>query len=103
MENLEDLRTIRLRVPTDIIAGHWRTCEITSCGVSNQRGNIANEEDDRVAQILKMLHLTQQHGVAEVEIGCGGIEARLDSQWLSILCRLYKTFSQVFLADDFRE
>lgn len=31
-------------------------------------------------QVMKVLHLAQQDGVAEVEIGRGGIEAGFDAQ-----------------------
>ena len=46
-------------------------------------GHIADQENDRVAEILKMFHLAQKDGVAQMEIGCGGIEAGLYPQRLS--------------------
>ena len=39
-----------------------------------------DDEDDRVAQVLEVLHLAQQDGVAQVEVGRGGVEADLDHQ-----------------------
>ena len=33
-----------------------------------------------MAQILEVLHLAQQDGVAQVQIGRGGVEAGLDAQ-----------------------
>ena len=33
-----------------------------------------------MAQILELAHLVQQHGVAEVQVGRGRIEAGLDAQ-----------------------
>ena len=33
---------------------------------------------DLVAELLEMAHLPEQHGVAEVEVGGGGVEADLD-------------------------
>ena len=43
-------------------------------------GEVADHEDDAVAEILEVLHLADQHGVAEVQIGRRGVEADLDHQ-----------------------
>ncbi len=35
-------------------------------------------------EVLELTHLAHQHGVAEVEVGAGGIEARLHAQWTAL-------------------
>ena len=49
-------------------------------GIADQPGHIADQKNNGVAQVLKMFHLAQQHGVAQVQIGRGGIETGLDAQ-----------------------
>ena len=49
-------------------------------GIANHAGEIADQEDDGVAEVLKMFELAQEHGVAEMKIGRGGIEAGFDPQ-----------------------
>ena len=55
-----------------------------------------------MAQILKVLHLAQQHGVAQVQVGRGGVEAGLDAQRRAGLCGLDQALAQILFADDFR-
>ena len=42
--------------------------------------DVADDEYRGVPEILKMLHLAKQDGVAEVQVGRSGIEAGLDAQ-----------------------
>ena len=46
-------------------------------GIADHAGEIANQKNYGVAEILKMLELAEQHGVAEMQIGRGGIDAQL--------------------------
>ena len=52
-----------------------------------------------VAQVLKVLHLAQQHGVAQVQIGRGGIEADFDAQRAAG----GEALVEILLADDLDE
>ena len=56
-----------------------------------------------MAQILKMLHLAQQHGMAQMQIGSGGIEACLDAQRPAGLGVLLRARVQILFADDLGE
>jgi hypothetical protein len=47
-----------------------------------------------------MFHLAQQDGVAQVQIGRGGIEAGLHAQRPAGLGGLNQSFAQVFFAND---
>ena len=53
-----------------------------------------------MAQILKMFHLAQQHGVAQMQIRRGRIEARFHAQGPARLGRLQQAFAQVLFAND---
>ena len=57
-------------------------------------------KDDCVAEVLKVLQLAQQHGVAEVEIGRGGIEAGFDPQRLAGGARLLQLGAKLGLFHD---
>ena len=77
IENLEQLRLVRLGVAVDLLARHRRARDVAAAGVADHGGGVADDEDHGVAQILEMLHLPQDHGVAQVQVGRSGIEARL--------------------------
>ncbi len=49
-------------------------------GVADHRGEVADDEDDRVPEVLELPHLLHQHGVAEVQIGARRVEAGLDPE-----------------------
>ncbi len=71
-------------------------------GSPDHRGEIADQENRRVPQILKMLQLAQHHGVAQMNIGRRGIHAQLHAQWLARRDRLFELRLQLILANDFR-
>ncbi len=88
------------------MASSWLAAErragcVASRGVADESGAVADEEDDGVAQILKVLELADEDGVAEVEIGRGGIKAGLDAQGLAALQGLFEALTQIALTDDF--
>ncbi len=56
-----------------------------------------------MAEILKMLHFPEQHGVAEMQVGRRGIEARFNAQRPPGLRRFDQALAQLFFADQFRQ
>ena len=54
----------------------------TAGGIADHGGDIANQENGGVAFVLKVLELAQDYGVAEVQIGRGGVYAELDAEGL---------------------
>ena len=70
-------------------------------GIADQAGEVADEEDDGVAHVLKVLELADEHGVAEVQVGRGGIESGFDAHGLAGGERLLEALAQVALANDF--
>ena len=63
-------------------------------------GKVADQEDDGVAEVLKVLQLAHEHRVAEVQVGRGRVEAGFDAQWLAGEARGFEAFAQVGEADD---
>ena len=66
-------------------ARHRRAGDVAAGRIADQAGHVADQEDHGVAQILEVLHLAEQDGVAQVQIGRGGIEAGLDAQRAALL------------------
>ena len=53
-----------------------------------------------MTHVLEVLELADEHGVAEMEVGRGGIEAGLDPHRLAGRQGLFDALAQVALADD---
>jgi hypothetical protein len=53
-------------------------------------------------EVLKVLHLAQQHGVAQVQVGRGGIEAGLDAQFAAGGGGCNQPLAKIFFANDLR-
>ncbi len=51
-------------------------------------------------QVLEVLHLADEHGVPQVDVGRRGVEPRLDQQGLVRLQRAGELLCQVLFADD---
>ncbi len=68
-------------------------------GVADAGRAVAHDEDHGVAHILEVLHLAQEHGMPEVEVGRGRVEADLDLQRPARRDAL----AELFLPDDLHE
>ena len=55
-----------------------------------------------MAHVLKMFQLAQHHGVAQMNIGRGGVHAELHAQGLAGLRRFFELRFQLVFANDFR-
>ena len=83
VEHLADLLDVRARVRVDRFARQHRPRFRAPGRIADARSEVADEKDHVVAELLELPELLQQHGVAEMEIGGGGIEARLHAQRLA--------------------
>src|ERR1035438_7416126 len=79
-ENLENLRLVGLGVLRNLLPRQRRPRRRAPRWIAYHSGEISDEEDDRVAEVLKMFELAQQDRVPQVQIGSGWIEARLHPQ-----------------------
>src|SRR5260370_24152804 len=80
IQNLKNLCLIRFGVPIDLLARHGRTRRIAAGGIADEPRVVADQENYGVAEILKVLHLAEQHGVPQMQGGRSGIEAPFDAQ-----------------------
>ena len=55
-----------------------------------------------MAQVLEVLHLAEQHGVAQVQVRRGGVETGFDAQFAACFGGLYEAFAQILFADNLR-
>ena len=99
IEDFEDLAAVGLGVAGDLFAGEGRAGDVAAGGVADTSGAVADDEDDFVAQVLKMLHLTDEDGVAKVEVGSGGVEADFDPEGAAFLIDLGEPGAKVLFAD----
>ena len=102
IENLEDLRLIGLGVLIDLLARQRRPRGRAPRRVADQPGEIADKEDDRVAHVLKVFQLAHEHGVAQVQVGRGRVEAGLHPHGLARRARLLQPLAQVAFTNDLR-
>ena len=102
VENLEDLRLVGLGVLVNLLARERRARGGAARGIADQPGEIADQEDDRVAHVLKVFQLAHEHGVAQVQVGRRRIEAGLHPHGLACCARLLQPLAQVALANDLR-
>jgi len=49
-----------------------RPCDRAAAGITDHAGEIADDEDGLMAEILELSEFPQDHGVAEMDIGAGG-------------------------------
>ena len=69
-------------------------------GVADEGGGVSDEEDDGVAELLEVAQLAHQDGVAEMEVGGGGVEAGFDAERDAGFEAGFKAQFQVFEGDD---
>src|ERR1035437_10362998 len=101
-ENLEDLRLVGFGVLRNLLPGQRRPRRRASRRIADHSGEIADQKDDRVTEILKMFQLAQEDRVAQVQIGCGRIKARLHLKRLTRSARAFELRAQFGFLDNLR-
>ena len=102
VEDAEDLLGVGLRVRVDLLPRQRLARGGAARRVADERGEVADQEDDLVAQVLEVLELAHQHGVAQVQVGRGRVETGLHAQGAAGLTRLLEALAQIGDADDLR-
>ena len=82
IEDLENLSFVSLRVFEDLLVRQRRPRDLFPGRVPDHSREVADDEDDVMPELLKMLHLPDHDRVAEVKVGRGGIEADFHGQRL---------------------
>src|ERR1700712_4892501 len=85
IENLENLRLVGLGVVQDLLASQRRASSALAARITDHSGEVADQEDHLVTQILKLAQLINKHRMPQVQIGRRRIETGLDAQWLPAL------------------
>ncbi len=98
VQDLEDLALVGLGIGEHLLFRERRPRFATARGVADAPGEVADEEDDRVPQFLKMAHLVHDHRMAEMQVGRRGVKAHLDAQGTARA----EFGAQLVLVDDFR-
>ncbi len=88
---------VGLRVALQLLRRQRLACCIAATRIADHPGEIADQKDDLVTQLLELAHLVEQHGVAEVQIGRGGIETGFHAQPAAGAQPLF----ELFLEQDF--
>ena len=104
----DDLGAIRIQNPKDLIAigrgiafdlcrRQRRPRRTLAGGISDASGEVADQEENVVPEILELTQLVNQHRVTEVQVRCRRIESGLDPQGAAFL----QTFDEVLFGQDF--
>ncbi len=80
VEHFEHLVAITLRIGKHLLTRQRRAGGVLAGGVADHAGEVADQEQGVVPQVLQLAHLVEQHGVAEVQVGRGRVETGLDAQ-----------------------
>ena len=80
VDDLEDLVGVGLGVLFDDLRFEGGAGFGASGGVADASGVVAHDDDGEVAGLLELADFGQDEGMAEVEIGGGGIEAKFDAE-----------------------
>src|SRR5205823_4619130 len=82
------------------VFGELLACDGSARRIADQSGEISNQKDADMAEILKMFHLPDQHRVADMNIRRGRIKACLDAQRRPGALRALQFFEQLFFTND---
>ena len=80
IEHLEDLIGVGRRVGRDVLGRQRLARDVLAGRVADHSGEVADQENDLMAEILELTHLVEQHGVADMQVRRRRIEAGLDAQ-----------------------
>src|SRR5438045_1771222 len=68
IEDLEHLPLVRLRVREDFLVRQRRARDFLAGRIADHSGEVADDEDDAMSELLKMLHLPDDDGVSEMQV-----------------------------------
>ena len=97
VQHLEDLALIGGGVGLDLGLGQGRPGLALARGVADQPGEVADEEDHLVAQVLEMLELVDEDRVPQVQVRRGGVKPGLDPERLAGGYRLLQALLALLL------
>src|ERR1700691_3075139 len=75
IKDAKDLLFIGARIALHLLGRQSRPGHGAAARIANQAGEIADQEYDLMPELLECAHLVDEHGMAEVQIRRGRIEA----------------------------
>src|SRR3546814_19061115 len=63
-----------------LLGGQRRARDVAPAGITDHGGEIANQKNNLVAQILQLTHFIEYKGMPQMNVGRGGVEPQLDVQ-----------------------
>ena len=97
VQDFEDLFLVGFGVGQHLLFRERRAGFRTARRVADAAGEIADQKNDRVPQLLEMTHLVHHHRMAEVQVRSRGVKAHLDAQGHAAR----QLFAQFALVDQF--
>src|SRR5712692_6855080 len=94
VEDFEDLSEVGLGIRINLLSGQRWAGFGLSRWVTNHRRKVANQENRGVAEVLKMLELSNDDRVAEMNVGRSRVHAEIHAQGFSGLLRFVELGSQ---------
>ena len=95
VEDLEDLLLVGFGVLVDLFARQRLAGDVAAGGIADEGGEIADEKDDGMAELLEVAELAHEDGVAEMQVGRGGVKAGLNAQRAAGFAALFETLAEV--------
>ena len=97
IQHLEHLVGVGAGIGLHVFARQRLAGGILATGVADHAGEVADQENDLMPQVLELAHLVQQDGMADMQVGRGRVEAGLDAQGPAQL----EAGLQLFALEDF--
>ncbi|MCY1419856.1 hypothetical protein D9M71_354560 [compost metagenome] len=79
IEDLEHLSLVGLGIIQDLLTGQRRASGALATGVADHSGEVADQEDHLVPELLELAQLINKHGMSQVQVRRGRIETCLDA------------------------
>ena len=80
VDDQPDLVEVGLGVRLDLLARQRRARAVAPGRVADHGGEVADQRDHHMPQVLQLAHLVEHHRVAQVQVRRGGVHAELDAQ-----------------------
>ena len=100
IKNLKCLILIGSGVGVNLLSRNNRTRLGLSGGVTDHRGKVPDDQNDLVAEVLELPELSEEDGVAEVNVGGAGIETGLDAKRAFFFFGPFKTNPELRFVDN---
>jgi hypothetical protein len=99
VDHLLHLLDVRLKIALDLLARELRPELVAPGGIADHRRRVADDEDDRVPELLDRAQLHERDRVTDVQVGRARIHAELDAEGLAGLEAALDALRELALLD----